>query len=173
MNGLLTHSNLSFESVESAVPRPSSILSFATDTSTATVDVQGIGTLSGRMIYAVGEVALRGVENLAIRRRLAKSISAFPHKDDDIIKDIETIYDHAFELSRYFTEFSANQVLKRNLLFRFGLYRAQVQRQALRVLLIQISTRQTRQLLRSLVKWPSIEIALFISEILTCMPDSW
>jgi len=111
MNGLLTHSNLSFESVESVVPRPPSILSFATYTSTNTVDVPvGIGTLSGRMIYAFGEVALRGVENLAIRRRLAKSISAFPHEDDDIIKDIERIYDHAFELSRYFIEFSANQV---------------------------------------------------------------
>jgi hypothetical protein len=110
MNGLLTHSNLSFESVKSAVPRPPSILSFATYTSTNTVDVQGIGTLSGRMIYAVGEVALHGVENLAIRRRLAQSISAFPHEDDDIIKDIERIYDHAFELSRYFIEFSANQV---------------------------------------------------------------
>jgi hypothetical protein len=66
--------------------------------------------LSGRLIYAFGEVALRGVENLAIRRRLGKVISAFPHRDGDTIRDIETIYDHTLEFSRYFIEFSADQV---------------------------------------------------------------
>jgi hypothetical protein len=100
MNGLFSHSNLSFESFESAQQRPPSIISFATNTSTDTVDVQGIGTLSGRMIYAVGEVALRGIENLAIRRRLGKVISVFPLNDHIAIKDIETIYDHTLELSR-------------------------------------------------------------------------
>jgi hypothetical protein len=82
MNGLLTHSNLSLESFESVSQRPPSIVSFVTDTSTDTVQARGIGTLSGRMVYAVGEVALRGIENLAIRRRLGKVISAFPHQDD-------------------------------------------------------------------------------------------
>jgi hypothetical protein len=57
------------------------------------------------VIYAVGEVTLRGIENLAIRRRLGRVISAFPHANDAAIKDIETIYDHALELSRYYSEF--------------------------------------------------------------------
>jgi hypothetical protein len=105
MNGLLTHSNLSLESFESASQRPPSIVSFVTDTSTDTVQARGIGTLSGRMVYAVGEVALRGIENLAIRRRLGKVISAFPHQDDIVTSDIDTIYDHTLEFSRYSVEF--------------------------------------------------------------------
>jgi hypothetical protein len=99
MNSLLTHSNLSFESFEPSQQRPPSIISFATDTSTYTV--QGIGTLSGRLIYSFGDVALRGIENLAIRRRLGKATKAFPHKDDEATREIETAYDHTLELSRY------------------------------------------------------------------------
>ena len=101
MNSLLTLSNLSFESFDPAEQRPSSIISFATDTSTDTVHVQGIGTLSGRLIYAFGDVALRGIENLAIRRRLGKAMKAFPHKDDATTREIEIAYDHTLELSRY------------------------------------------------------------------------
>lgn len=97
MNGLLTQSNLSFESSESQ--RPPSILSLATSTSASTV---GIGALSGRMIFAVGEVAARGLENLAIRRRLGKVISAFPHQNYVAKTDIGTIYDDTLEFSRYF-----------------------------------------------------------------------
>ena len=66
--GLLTHSNLSFESVKSSVPQSPLIISFATNTSTDTVDVQGIGTLSGQVRYTVGEVAVHGMENLVIHR---------------------------------------------------------------------------------------------------------
>lgn len=104
MNGLLTHSNLSFESFDSAPPRPPSNMSFVTNTSSNTVHVQGIGTLTGRIIYAFGESALRGIENLAIRRRLRKVISVFPHEDESVIKDIDMVYDHTLELSRYLVD---------------------------------------------------------------------
>jgi hypothetical protein len=99
MKGLLTHSNFSVESVGTASQRPPSIMSFATTTSVETV--QGIGTLSGRMIYAVGDVALRGIDLLVLRRRLGKVILAFPHQDDIVTNDIETIYDDTLEFSRY------------------------------------------------------------------------
>jgi hypothetical protein len=102
MNGLLTQSKLSFESFESVPEQPPSSLSSASSTSTNTLRGRGIGTLSGRMIYAIGEVAVRGLENLAIRRRLGKVMSAFPHQDDIVRSDIETIYDDTLELSRYF-----------------------------------------------------------------------
>jgi hypothetical protein len=105
MNGLLTHSNLSLVSFESESQRPPSIITFATDTSTDTVHAQGIGTLSGRAIYAVGEVMLRGIENLAIRRKIGKVITFFPHQDNIGTSDIEIIYDHTLELSRYSVEF--------------------------------------------------------------------
>jgi hypothetical protein len=105
MNGLLTHSNQSFQSFESSLhERPQSIFSFAT--SADTVKAQGIGTLSGKMVYAVGKSALRRIETLAIRRKLAKVLAVFPHKDDSAINDIETIYDHTLELSRYFHQFN-------------------------------------------------------------------
>lgn len=60
----------------------------------------GIGTLSGRAIYAVGEFALRGVDRIAIRRQLKLIESAFPHNDGDEIKNVEQRYDIIFELSR-------------------------------------------------------------------------
>jgi hypothetical protein len=59
------------------------------------------------------------------------------------------------------------------LAYRPGLYRVHVRKQALRVLLIQIGIRQTRHLLQYLAKWPTIEIALFLSEIMACMPSNW
>ena len=110
MNSLPIHSNLSFESFDSVSQRPPSIISFATDTSTDTVHDQGIGTLSGRILYAFGEVTLRGIENLTIRRRLGKVISAYPHQDDIAMRDIETIYDHTLELSRYTIVFNVDRV---------------------------------------------------------------
>jgi hypothetical protein len=58
------------------------------------------------MIYAFGEVALRGIESLAIRRKLRKIVSAFPHEDESVAMDIDTIYDHTLELSRYFIDFN-------------------------------------------------------------------
>jgi hypothetical protein len=172
MNSLLTHSNISLESFESE--RPPSIISFATDTSTDTLEAQGIGSLSGRVIYSVGDVPLRAIEGLVIRRQLGKVLSAFPHEDGVVMRDIEIIYDHTLELSRYFAAFSIYQVDSENqFIIRFGCYNAKIRKQALRALLVQIATGQTRHLLRSLVKWPSKEIAIFISEILSCMPDGW
>lgn len=37
----------------------------------------------------------------------------------------------------------------------------------------QIGTRQTHHLLQYLVKWPTNEIAIFLKEILACMPMEW
>ena len=63
--------------------------------------------------------------------------------------------------------------MMRHRTYRPGLYRVQVRKQALRALIVQIGTRRTRLLLRCLVKWPTIEIALFLSEIMACMPAEW
>ena len=55
MDGLPIHANLSSVTFQSS--EPPSIVSNGTLSET----VQGIGTLSGRAIYAVGESALRGI----------------------------------------------------------------------------------------------------------------
>jgi hypothetical protein len=102
MNNLLTHSNISLQSFESD------------STSTDTLQAHGMGTLSGRVIYDVGDVPLRAIENLVIRRQLGKALSAFPHKDDVVMRNIEAIYDDTLELSRYFATFSIYQVGSEN-----------------------------------------------------------
>jgi hypothetical protein len=98
MNGLLKHSNLSFASI-----RPPSITSLPTTTNSGsdTYTVEGIGTVSGRAIYDFGAAALRGIETLAIRRKLRNINSFFPHPDGAIRKNIEQLYDDVLELSRY------------------------------------------------------------------------
>jgi hypothetical protein len=94
MHGLLNHSNLSFAS-----SRPPSIISLPT---TASSDTEGgIGTFSGRAVYAVGEAALRGFENLAIRRKLRIISSTFPHDNAVVTKNMEAIYSDVLELSRF------------------------------------------------------------------------
>lgn len=37
----------------------------------------------------------------------------------------------------------------------------------------QIAQDQTNLLVEQLVQWPSIEISVFLSEILGCLPDEW
>jgi hypothetical protein len=56
-------------------------------------------------------------------------------------------------------------------MYRPGLYRIYFRRQALQLLLAQIGSRQTLHLLLNLVKWPVVEIALFLSEVMACMPS--
>jgi hypothetical protein len=95
MNDLLQHSNLSFASLQ-----PPSVLSSPSTQSSFTYTVEGTGTASGRVIYAVGAIALKGIELLAKRRKLSIAISFFPHKNDDDRKNIQTMYDYVLEFSR-------------------------------------------------------------------------
>ena len=56
---------------------------------------------------------------------------------------------------------------------RSGLYRQEVRKQVLKLLLVQIGIRQTHHLIRRLVKWPTVELALFLAELMVCMPHDW
>jgi len=98
MNGLLQHNELPFDSV-----RPPSVMSLpmsmpASDTYTIEA---GIGTISGRAIYALGAAALRRIDIIAIPNKLRVVKSVFPHGDDTTLPNIETIYGDVLELSRY------------------------------------------------------------------------
>jgi hypothetical protein len=79
----------------------SSLDTYATTSTNATVF--GIGTVAGRAIEAFGEATLRGIENVVIRRKLAKFRALFPHTDSTTIKNIDFVYDDVLELSRYLT----------------------------------------------------------------------
>jgi hypothetical protein len=60
----------------------------------------GPGELAGRGLNAVGKIALSGVQNVLVRRRLQALRSHFPHSDYAAIPDLKTIYDDVLELSR-------------------------------------------------------------------------
>lgn len=165
MYGLLAHSNFSLESVQSS--RPSSIASFST-----AATAHGIGSQSGRVIYAVGEAALRGIENIIIRRNLSTILSRFPHYDAEM-HDMSSIYNDVLELSRYVNEPKSKKYLKNYQIIRAGVYNTSIQKYALRVLIVQISTCHTRHLIDHLAKWPSVEIGIFLAEVMACMPLNW
>lgn len=170
MNGLFLHSTLSLASSSQ------SIVSYPTTYSTSSSDdsAVGIGSISGKVIYAFGEATLRGFENLIIRRRLKIINAVFPHKDTYTNKNIDRIYGDLLELSRcvpYNRYLRA--VAHRRQRSRPGLYQLEIRKQVLNLLLTQIGTRQTRHLMRCLVKWPTSELTIFLAEIMTCMPPDW
>jgi hypothetical protein len=60
----------------------------------------GIGTSSGRAIYALGEAALRRIDIIMILNKLRVIKGTFPHENNAEIPDIEAIYDVVLEVSR-------------------------------------------------------------------------
>lgn len=97
MGGLLIHSDLSFAS--SIRPPSTHSLSRAIPSDEYTID-GGIGSTSGRIIYDLGAVALKGIEALAISKKLRIIDGFFPHTDDVRGWNIEAIYSDVLELSR-------------------------------------------------------------------------
>lgn len=85
MNGILTHTNLSFVS----------------STTASSAAEEGIGSLTGNVAYAFGEATLRGAENLVIRRKLRITKSLFPHENGTVNKDVDAVYNDILEFSRY------------------------------------------------------------------------
>jgi hypothetical protein len=171
MNDLSPHSNPSFEGPESH-RTPSIAITVTTDTSTNTVS--GLGTLSGRVAFGLGKAVIRGADNLVVRRKLGIIMSVYPHDDDTAPENIGTLYDDLLELSRCMAMFLLEFAILKNVWWpRRDFYSAQIRKQALRVLLVQIKNRQTCYLIQHLVKWPSIEVEVFLSEIIACMPPEW
>jgi hypothetical protein len=61
----------------------------------------GIGSLSGRFIYGIGNVILHGVEDVTvIQRRISDIKSRCPLYDDNPPEDVELIYYDLLELAR-------------------------------------------------------------------------
>ena len=102
MNGLLQvkRSSLLLEPFQS-----SRSLTLSDNTSQTESTVQGLGSHSGRVIYAFGEAALRGLEILIVRRRLNTIANFFPHENKEV-EDLTTVYDDVLELARYAVETS-------------------------------------------------------------------
>ncbi|KAJ4473652.1 hypothetical protein J3R30DRAFT_703078 [Lentinula aciculospora] len=134
-----------------------------TETESSATTVWGPGTLSGRAIKSLGEASLRGVEKLLVRWRLAKINAILPGlasgspslKNPASGEQLEKIYDDLLELSR------------------LNFYDAKVRQKALKLIMMQIASREASQLLLCVVKWPQEEIIIFLSEMMPCIPLMW
>ncbi|KAF5377809.1 hypothetical protein D9757_008107 [Collybiopsis confluens] len=136
------------------------------ETESSATTVWGPGTLSGRAIRSLGEASLRGVEKLIVRWRLAKINSRLPglgntgtstSKSVASGEQLEKIYDDLLELSS----------------LRLDFYEAKVRHKALKMIMMQIGSRETHQLLLCVAKWPREEIIIFLLEMMPCVPLLW
>jgi hypothetical protein len=132
--------------------------------------------MGGTLMNAVGTGAIRLAEKFVISTRLEAMSLNFPHLDDNSISNIERIYSDVLELCRCAlvlpdaikcTEGHAVTPI------RPGFYNNNVRREATRLLFLQISNGQTRHLVKALLEWPEVEMSLFFSEILLCLPSEW
>ncbi|KAJ3877066.1 hypothetical protein F5051DRAFT_409650 [Lentinula edodes] len=133
------------------------------ETQSSATTLWGPGTLSGKAIKSLGEASLRGVEKLVVRWRLAKINAILPGlnsgnsspKYPASAEQLEKIYDDLLELSR------------------LDFYDEKVRQRALRLIMMQIGSREASQLLLCVVKWPKEEITIFLSEMMPCIPLLW
>ncbi|KAF9463090.1 hypothetical protein BDZ94DRAFT_1260035 [Collybia nuda] len=117
----------------------------STNTTSTTSTVPGPGAMSGKAILALGKATLRGAEYIIIRSRLQVIASKLPCEDTAYVAGIEEIYDDVLELSRR------------------GLYSDTIRTKAMAIILSQIRTRHTQRLIKCLIKWPSVELQIFLS----------
>ncbi|KAL0068611.1 hypothetical protein AAF712_004327 [Marasmius tenuissimus] len=127
--------------------------SFDTESEQSSV-VDGPGAISGRWIEALGRLTLGRYERLVIQRKLLDIKNYFPHTDEDQLS--KNTYDDLLELSRP----------------DFDVYSKGIRRQVLGLVMVQIATRQTSQLLGSLARWDpkELETRLVLLEYLKCLP---
>ncbi|KAJ7761789.1 hypothetical protein B0H16DRAFT_1530551 [Mycena metata] len=136
---------------------PSRTNTYETSSGSSSSTVPGPGALSGKAIKALGRVTIRGIDHLVILRQLSVIAHHFPLPDEKagFVKDVEEIYADTLEFSRQ------------------GLYREEINRKALRLLLCQIGMGETQYLVRVLSRWDRLELRLFLSEILIQLTSLW
>ncbi|KAF9078236.1 hypothetical protein BDP27DRAFT_1311018 [Rhodocollybia butyracea] len=135
-----------------------------TETESSATTVWGPGTLSGRAIKSLGEASLRGVEKLLVRWRLAK-IDTILSVSKNPAEPLEKVYDDLLELS--------SSAVTHLTLVDLTFYDIKVRQKALKLIMMQIGSRETNQLLICIVKWPREEIIVFLSEMMPCIPLLW
>ncbi|KAL0573435.1 hypothetical protein V5O48_008529 [Marasmius crinis-equi] len=131
------------------------------ETESSATTVWGPGTLSGKAIKSLGEASLRGLDHLIIRWKLARINSDLAKSNASTgtssfsDEKLERIWDDLLELSR------------------LDFYDAKVRQKALRLIMIQIGSRETSHLVSCIMKWPPEEIRIFLSEMMEFMPILW
>ncbi|KAG7097548.1 hypothetical protein E1B28_004886 [Marasmius oreades] len=119
-----------------------------TTNSSSVGTIVGPGSLSGKAIYKLGKITLKGVEQVAIYRRLSTISFYFPHRDSTYVNGIEQMYLDLLELSRP------------------EMYSNGIHFQASGMVMAQIGSRNIKYLLDALNHFPVIEIGHFVADIM-------
>lgn len=135
-------------------------------TTTTSSTVPGLGEFSGRAILALGKLTLRGAEYVILRRRLDVISAKFPHQNTDKFLGIDQMYKDILEFSRC-VQAKFYLICHPYPSNRRDFYLDTIRDRALTMILVQIGSRQTQKLIEHLLKWPFIEIKIFITELTT------
>ncbi|KAF5384492.1 hypothetical protein D9757_006435 [Collybiopsis confluens] len=124
---------------------------FSTSTSFSSPStITGPGSLSGKLLYNVGKFVVRRFEDAIISRRLS-SISAhfLHHRSITKVPGLSEMYQDLLELSRP------------------GLYHDSYRIRSLKILVTQIASRRTRELVEALSAWSKVEVYLLLDDIIS------
>ncbi|KAG6840097.1 hypothetical protein C0991_008995 [Blastosporella zonata] len=148
-----TDSHLSALSFASSPPSTYSSTEYDSTPGSSTSTVPGPGALTGKVVKALGIATLKGFGRLVMARHWAVVVHAFPHRDEQEIRD--EIYQDLLEFSRP------------------GLYSHDINRRAMALIMAQIGAGQTRHLIRALSQWHTVELHILLSGILTQLAHLW
>ncbi|KAF7290204.1 hypothetical protein MIND_01333900 [Mycena indigotica] len=136
----------------SASSLTSSLSSLSLYTSTSNSTSWGPGALAGKAIKALGKSTVRGVEHVVIKRRMATICANLPQVDN---------YPDLLARPGFWQELF-NDVLE---LSRPGLYDDQIHLSAMRIILAQIGSYQTKHLIHCLSGWLLDDLMQFLTNI--------
>ncbi|CAL1713819.1 unnamed protein product [Somion occarium] len=129
-----------------------------TQTTTSRTTIRGIGADTGRFIMSIGDMLLRGIENVSIQIRLQSLATALNFE--------ERVNVPAYISSRICTDLLELQ--------RVGLYSIDVRRQAWRMILFVLEREHgATQVANAIVDWPPVEIQLLIRQLAMCKLSDW
>ncbi|KAH8106240.1 hypothetical protein BXZ70DRAFT_1061619 [Cristinia sonorae] len=114
--------------------------------------IQGLGTISGKAIMAVGSIVIRGIERVAIQRRLS------------------SIRDHLRRREGFIPREIIHDLLE---LQRVGLYPRSIRYQAWDCLLTLMKRQRTEHIIDAMLKWPPVEIQLIMRQLLVFKLSEW
>ncbi|KAF9266092.1 hypothetical protein L218DRAFT_996874 [Marasmius fiardii PR-910] len=115
-----------------------------TSNSSSVGTMVGPGSLAGKAIYKLGKITLKGVEQVAIYRRLSAISFHFPHQNSSYANGIEQMYNDLPNM-----------------------YSNGIRFQAISMIMAQVGSRNTKHLLSALNHHPVIEIGLLIADIVS------
>ncbi|KAH8078418.1 hypothetical protein BXZ70DRAFT_1012762 [Cristinia sonorae] len=120
--------------------------------SAGTSTIPGIGMVSGRVIKAVGSLAVRGVEIANIHARLRWIAMQLRAERKHIP---ETFCEDIMELQR------------------IDLYSKHIRKQAWELIFLLLELRQSAVIARVLSRWECVELRLFLSQLEACRRSGW